>query len=41
MKGIMTHYYRKNFELALLAFKNNAFKLKKKERKQIIFEVEL
>jgi hypothetical protein len=41
MKNAITHYYRKNFELALLAFKNNSFKEKKKIKKQAIFEVQM
>ena len=41
MKNMITHYFRKNFELALMAFKNNASNEKKKAKRVILFEVEM
>lgn len=41
IKGIMVHYLRKHFELALLAFKNNAHIAKKKVKKRAVFEMQL
>ena len=41
MKNCVAHYYKKNFELALMAFKTHASNNKKKERKGIIFEMEM